>query len=151
MVTDGPCMEELDSETEDEFQSHHLQGFSSIVVNIMRLGDPRTLRNPDPAAVQSRRERSPLFTKTCHACGRFGHPAMRCDFLAKYAHMLEYWKTKDPAEVKLAQERWSERNKKWIDGDHRTPRKVAMQYCSDIGFDVNKLVDEIDWAFFEGM
>ena len=49
---------------EDEFQSHHyLQGFSSIVVNSMRHGDPRTLRNPDPAAVQSRRERPPRLQK----------------------------------------------------------------------------------------
>ena len=42
-----------------------------------------------------------------------------------------------------------EKNKKWLDGDHCTPRKVAMQYYHDIGFDVNKLVDEIDWAFFD--
>ena len=65
--------------------------------------------------------------------------------------MLEYWKTKEPQEVKLAQDRWLERNKKWLDGDHRTPRKVAMAYCHDIGFNVNKLVDEIDWAFFDGV
>ena len=39
----------------------------------------------------------------------------------------------------------------WLDGDHCTPQKVAMQYCHDIGFDVNKLVDKIDWAFFEGV
>ena len=65
--------------------------------------------------------------------------------------MLEYWKTKDPKEVKLAQERWLERNKKWLDGDHQTPRKVAMQYCHDIGSYVNKLVDEINWAFFDGV
>ena len=57
----------------------------------------------------------------------------------------------DPKEVKLAQERWLEQNKKWLNGDHRTPKKVAMQYCHDIGVDVNKLVDAIDWAFFEGV
>ena len=121
------------------------------MVNNMRRTEHRTPRNPDPAAVHSRRERSPPFTKNCHACGRYGHPATKCDFLAKYAHMLEYWKTMEPKDVKLAQERWLERNKKWLDGDHRTPRKVAMAYCHDIGFDVHKLVDEIDWAFFEGV
>ena len=112
MVTDDLYVEESESESEDEFESHHLQGFSCIVVSNMRHNDSRTPRNPNPAAIQSRREHSPPFTKTCHACGRFGHPALRCDFLAKYAHMLEYWKTKDPKEVKLAQERWLERNKK---------------------------------------
>ena len=76
---------------------------------------------------------------------------MQCDFLAKYAHILEYWKSRDPADVKAAQERWLDRNKKWLDGDRRTPRKVAMTYCQDIGFDVNKLVDEIDWEFFDGV
>ena len=143
--------EASDLDTEDEFESNHLQGFSWVVINAMRRNEPCLPRNPDPAAVQSRRERSPPFTKKCHACGRYGHPATRCDFLAKYAHMLEYWKTMEPKDVKLAQERWLERNKKWLDGDHRTPWKVAMQYCSDIGFDVNKLVNEIDWEFFTGV
>ena len=78
-------------------------------------------QHPSKAVVST-----PPFMKNCHACGRFGHPAVRCNFLAKYAHMLEYWKTKDPKEVKLAQEHWLERNKKWLDGDHRTPRKVTM-------------------------
>ena len=151
MLQDEQYGESTDSESEDEFLSNHLQGFSGVVVNNMRRNDPRTARNPDPAAVQSRRERNPPFEKSCHACGRFGHPAVRCDFLAKYAHILEYWKTKDPAEVKAAQERWLERNKKWLDGDHRTPRKIAMTYCHDIGYDVNKLTDEIDWDFFDGV
>ena len=48
-----------ESESEDEFKSNHLQGFSSVVVNNMRQNDPRTARNPDPAAVQSRREHNP--------------------------------------------------------------------------------------------
>ena len=76
----------------------------------------------------------------------------QCDVIS-WLSMRICWNTgrKDPKEVKLAQERRLERNKKWLDGDHRTPRKVAMAYYHDIGFDVHKLVDEIDWAFFEGI
>ena len=151
MVTDEPYEEESDSETEDEFESHHLQGLSCTIISNMQRNDPRTPQNPSPAAVQSRRKHSPPFTKSCHTCGRFDHPAVRCDFLAKYAHMLEYWKTKDRTEIKSAMERWLEKNKKWLDRYHRTPRKVVMQYCNDIGFDVNKLMDEINWAFFDGV
>ena len=69
MVTDDPYEEDLESDTEDEFDSHHLQGFSCVVVNNVRCNDSRTPRNPDPEAVQSRRERSLPFTKNCHACG----------------------------------------------------------------------------------
>ena len=29
------------------------------------------------------------------------------------------------------------------------PLKSGVQYCHDIGFDVSKLMDEIDWSFFE--
>ena len=40
---------------------------------------------------------------------------------------------------------------KWLDGDHRTPRRVAMTYCHDIRYDVNKLSDGMDWEFFDGV
>ena len=36
MVTDDPYMEDSDSDMEDEFGSHHLQGFSRVVVNNTR-------------------------------------------------------------------------------------------------------------------
>ena len=106
-------------------------------------------RNPYLVAVQSRRESSQPFGKSCHACGRYGHPVVQYDFLAKYAHILEYWKFKDATEVKVAQDYWLERNKKWLSSDHRTPRKVAITYCHNIGYDVNKLAGKIDWAFFD--
>ena len=74
---------------------------------------------------------------------------VRYDFLVKYAHMLECWKTKEPVEVKTAQERLLEQSKKWLESDRLTPHKVAMTYCHDIGYDVNKLSSEMDWAFFD--
>ena len=76
---------------------------------------------------------------------------MRCDFFAKYAHILEYWKIKDPAEVKADLDQWLNRNKKWLDGDRRTPRKVAVPYYQNIGFDINKPADKIYWDFFGGV
>ena len=104
MLQDDQYDESSESDSDGEFTSNHLQGFSKVAVNNMQRNDPRTVRNPDPAAVQSRRERNPPFQKSCHACGRFDHPAVQCDFLAKYAHILEYWKSRDPAEVKAAEE-----------------------------------------------
>ena len=110
-----------------------------------------TPKNLDPAADQSRCERSPPSVKACHACSRFGQLVVRCDFLEKYAYIIEYWKTKDPAKVKAAQDRWLVQNKKWLEGDWRTPHKVAMIYCQDIGFDVSKLADKMDWDFFDSV
>ena len=104
MLQDDQYDESSELDSDGEFTSKHLQGFSSIVVDNMRRNEPRTARNPDPAAVQSHRERNPPFEKSCHACGCFAHPAARCDFLANYTHILEYWKSKDPAEVKVAQD-----------------------------------------------
>ena len=69
---------------------------------------------------------------------------MQYKFLAKYAHILEYQKSKDATNVKAAQDQWLERNKKWLDIDHHTLRKVAKIYCHDIWYDVNKLADKMD-------
>ena len=79
-----------DSDKEVDMDDIHLQDFPTIAVNNIRRNDNRTPKNPDPAAVNSCRERSKPFNKTCHACGCFGHPAVQCDFLAKYAHILGY-------------------------------------------------------------
>ena len=92
MLRDKPYAQGYNSESDEEvdMDENHLQGFSTIVVNNLRWNDNRTPKNLDPAAVHSRRERSKPFNNTCHACGRFSHPAVQCDFLAKYAHILEY-------------------------------------------------------------
>ena len=104
MLHDDQYDEASELDSDEEFESDHLQGFSIVVVNNMRRNDPCTPRNPDLAAIQSRREHNSPLEKACHACDHFGHPAVRCDFLAKYAHILEYWKKKDPTEVKAAQD-----------------------------------------------
>ena len=59
--------------------------------------------------------------------------------------------SKSPDEVKAAMDRLLERNKKWLDGDHRTPRKIAMTYYLDIGYDVRKISEEMDLDFLEGV
>ena len=138
--------QDYESDSEEEMEDNYLQGFTSIVVHIVWWNDSHNPRNPDPAAVQSHRECSLPFEKACHTCGRFVHPSVRCDFLEKYANILGYWKTKDPVKVKAVQDRWLDQK-----GDRRTPRKVAMTYCQDAGFDVNKLADEMDWDFFNGV
>ena len=58
-----------DSDSDDDVEDNHLQGFTSLVLNNVQRNDYHTPRNLDPAAVQSRRERSPPFEKACHACG----------------------------------------------------------------------------------
>ena len=81
MLEDDPYSQEYDSDSNEEVSvdENHLQGFSTLVVSNIQRND----RNLEPAAVQSRREHSQPFEKSCHACGRYGHHAVRYDFLAK--------------------------------------------------------------------
>ena len=78
MLRGEPYAQGYDSDSDEEVDvdDNHLQCFSTVAVNNVQRNDNRTPKNPDPAAVHSRRECSKPSNKTCHACGRFGHPAV---------------------------------------------------------------------------
>ena len=147
-------MEALDEfyPDDDEPEDGHLQGFQVMVnrTDAPASGGRGGTKYPDPAHAHRRRSRNPTFDGRCRACGRWGHQATTCDFLAMYAYIQKYWKSKSDKEVEAAEKRWTERNSKWLDGDSRTPTRVSKAYCFDCGIDPEVIAEEMDWDFFGG-
>ena len=152
-MTDVTEMDDDTSGTEDvdgnEHQDGHIQGFS-VEVRRAATDEGRKPRYPDPASSRRRREKRPVFEGQCKACGRYGHKAVHCDFLAMFVWMQEYWKGRDPAVIKEVERRWTERNAKWLDNERRTPTRVSMAYCYNCDVEPEVLKDELDWSFFSG-
>ena len=98
------------SSTDDsETPSLHLQGFPPLVdalLNHQSKSPPEYA--PDPRAAKRRRSR---FTGKCDACGRRGHKATSCEFLAMYLWCQKYMSGCTEKEVKSAMDHWTEKNK----------------------------------------
>ncbi len=126
----------------------HLQGFS---INTTRAPPPtRSRSQPNPARRNSSSD-APQRTRyegTCDACGKYGHPANRCDMLAMAIFLQRYSRNKLNVEViKEAEERWTTRNKPYLPRDDRTPRTILANYCAELQFDEDKVDAELDWEF----
>lgn len=106
-----------------------------------RKGYPRTT---DP----SRRRSPETQTVSCKACGRPGHTASTCHFLAQSVFMQKYLARGhvNSAEIDAAEKNWLEtwKSKGGNPGKH-TPRSVHAAYVSKYGFSQEQLEDEIDW------
>ncbi len=83
------------------------------------------------------------------ACGRFGHKAVQCDHLAMFVFLSRYVKTIDAESVKAIEERWVEKNRKWLEPDAKPPSSVAMTYLGTSSLTVNQVDAELDWEFFQ--
>jgi hypothetical protein len=92
-------------------------------------------------------QRAP-FNGTCSACGRFGHKAVQFDHLAMIIFLSWYVKSIDADAVTAVEERWIEKNKKWLGSDAKPPLKVVASYLGASGLTVNQVDAEIDWEFF---
>ena len=136
-------------------QIGHIQGY--CVAGIHRpphqhqkhntSGDGR--RRPQPQQPdQTRRTAPDTPTVTCKACGRKGHMAATCDFLAMSVIQQRYLKlghgTSD--DVAAAERRWLDRWKqRGGQPGSTTPRTVMAAYMEQYGVSVEQLEDEIDW------
>jgi hypothetical protein len=130
----------------------HLQGYLAICQQAMIPGCPRCPRNherpaPNPEQLARHHDQHTSFNGTCLACRRFGHKAVQCDHLAMFVFLSQYVKTIDAESVKAIEERWVEKNRKWLGPDTEPPSSVAMMYLGTSGLMVNQVDTELDWDF----
>ena len=97
--------------------------------------------------------RRPKFNGICDACGKRNHPASRCYQLGMAACLRRYMQEgKNQATIDAAEQQWIERNKRFLqargDDASRTPRQVMVNYCNDLHFDEEQVIDELDWEHF---
>ena len=128
----------------------HLHGFVAYRMAQNRRPRSNDAREPNPAP---RRGQEEQFEGTCPACGRWGHPAIRCHYLAMFVHCKRYLINASDSEKKECEKAWVERNKRWLNDDRTTPRRVARLYCKKLNLSEEKfeqtLVDELDWAYLD--
>jgi len=124
----------------------HVQGFA--VNTISRPPSTRRRTAPNPS---SRRQRGPAtarYESTCEACGKYGHPASRCDMLAMALFIQRYARDRSNAEaMKALDAHWVERNKPFLPRDDRSPRTILANYCAELEFDEDKVDMELDWEY----
>lgn len=125
----------------------HLQGFSVHAVTRSQRGQrPRSA--PNPTSRDARSSAFPCHEAPCEACGKYGHPASRCDMLGMAIWLLRYFKDKSNTDTMAAVEaRWVERNKKFLPRDDRTPRTILANYCTEMEFTEEQVDDELDWDY----
>ena len=87
-------------------------------------------------------------TYTCKACGRRGHKAATCDFLAQSVFLQKYLAKGHvhSADIEAAEARWLDRwSSKGGNPGALTPKKVLLAYTAKYGHPLEQLEDEIDW------
>jgi hypothetical protein len=124
----------------------HIQGY--VANSTHTPTTPRRRSAPNPT---SRRSRSPTrqrYEGACEACGKYGHPANRCDMLAMALFIQRYARNRSNAELMKALEaHWIDRNKPFLPRDDRSPRTILANYCAEFKFGEDKVDMEMDWDF----
>ena len=124
----------------------HIQGF---VANATRKDAPQRQRSaPNPTSRRSRSPNRPRYEAACEACGKYGHPASRCDMLAMALFIQRYARNRSNADLMKALEaHWVERNKPFLPRDDRSPRTILANYCAEFEFPEDMVDIEMDWDF----
>lgn len=124
----------------------HIQGF---VANATQANStPRRRSAPNPTTRRSRSPNKPRYEAACEACGKYGHPANRCDMLAMALFIQWYARNRSNAELmKAVEAHWVERNKPFLPRGDRTPRTILANYCAEFDFGEDKVDMEMDWDF----
>ena len=125
----------------------HLQGFSA---NTIASTTTKRRSAPDPSARNSRppRSKTPRHEAPCEACGKYGHPAVRCDMLAMALYLQRYCADRSHAEtIRQNEHRWVERNKQFLPRDDRSPRLILANYCAEMNFSEDQVDNELDWDY----
>jgi hypothetical protein len=155
-LTFGDTSSHPTSDSDDEHFAEpidgHMQGYNVPTVAQARKPNgqpgrcmPNTTysRKPDP----TRRMRPDLPRVLCDACGKKGHSANTCDFLAMSVFLQRYLKngiaTKDT--IAAAESRWIDRWKDNGGTPTTTPSKVYMMYAANSGLTLDQMEDEMDW------
>lgn len=121
----------------------HVQGFAA---NLTRRQPPSTARAPPNPT--DRPTPSKWYEGTCAACGKYGHEAVRCDMLGMALFVKRYFSDRSNQDsIREAEARWTERNKKFLPRDDRTPRTILANYCAELNFHEDTVDAELDWDF----
>ena len=125
----------------------HLQGYVANATTRSQASQRRR-SPPDPHSRESRNPPVPRHEAPCEACGKYGHPAVRCDMLAMAIFLVRYFKEKsNAASMQEAETRWVGRNKRYLPRDDRTPRTILANYCAEMEFSEDQVDSELDWDF----
>jgi hypothetical protein len=77
---------------------------------------------PQPErSARRQKNRQQKFHGTCDACGRYGHTAAQCDYLAMKIYMKKYMRDITPDMLKTVEENWTTRNEQWLGKDAKAP------------------------------
>ena len=114
----------------------------------------RNRRLPRPNARRARLRKQPQHRHACDACGKFGHPAERCIFLAMYLYVKRYATNGDnKTTVDQCLQNWVERNREWL-GDEPDKRMAAAvttarRLTVESDHQDHDLVTGTDWDYFD--
>jgi hypothetical protein len=142
----------------------HMQGFHEerykICAAIYHPKDGRRRRGnypvPDPAKHVKRGPSLYDATIVCDACGQRGHPAVRCFALAAAIYIPKFIAKKSNDETaQKAVEFWKVRNAPILRDAStkeplaKNPMQILRTYMDHSGMDLEQLVDEVDWYYFD--
>jgi hypothetical protein len=111
---------------------------------------------PDPAKNIKNKPNRYDAAIQCDACGQRGHPATRCFALATAIYVKKFIESRTNEETaKNALEFWKVRNAPLIrdaetkEGLTKHPMQVLRTYMDRTDMDIEKVVQEIDWYYFD--
>ena len=122
-----------------------------------RRGHPASARRGPPGALGRGRVRREFQFTTCGACGRAGHEAVQCDFLAMWVYVQRNIKQLGADVVEKAYDNWRKKNEDILaNARSRTPAHAATAMKTLMGIDDDETFctlceDELDWpSFYDG-
>lgn len=126
----------MDENSDDEFEFPPLdiclQG--ALTANRVEAKGPRRARSPPIPNPDRQRSSEEKVDERCDACGKFGHKAIRCWFLAAYLHIQKYLPHLSSEQRKELEAAWLEKNQKWAGG--KRPSSVARSYAKKLFADI---------------
>ena len=125
----------------------HVQGFTANTTRTPTV-PARRRTAPNPTSRGSRPQNRTRYESACEACGKYGHPANRCDMLAMALFIQWYARKRSNAELMKALEaHWVERNKPFLPRDDHSPRTILANYCAEFEYGEDKVDMEMDWDY----
>ena len=119
---------------------------------------PRDKERPFPHPEQTfkreekrRKDKRPFFNGNCDACGRLGHKATCCNYLAMHVILTRNMKHLSSQVVQAAEDEWVKKNAKWLEDREakHTPCRVAAVYCQRLPLEECEIDAQMNWDFFK--
>ena len=165
LPTEAPRPDDGDNGPVDDYAMTHVQGFVNRLTSDHnphhgksdqgkqdrgKSEDHRPRHRPDPARSERRHKAAPVQHQgRCNACGRWGHPANKCDMVAMGLFLRRYMADqKNSSAIKESEQNWLQRNSDFLPSNDISPRRILPCYCEVINFHEDQVDLECDWDFF---